>query len=105
MPESISQQAEQALELLLDILARLLLAFKEYRLGSCGFVDVLLDCLLKVAYEEPLTMLRRDWLKLLDLPEAQLDRLQRMYRRRKNRLYLRPNGMRSHHSVRALRLL
>lgn len=89
----------------MDILARLLLAFKEYRLGSCGFVDVLLDCLLKVVYEEPLTMLRRDWLRLMDLPEGKYDRLQRMYKRRRNKLYLRPNAMKSHHSVRALRLL
>lgn len=45
-----TSSTHSALETLLDILDRLLITFKQYNFASCGFVEVLMDALLKILY-------------------------------------------------------
>jgi hypothetical protein len=54
----------------MDVFARLLLTFKEYKNASCGFVDILIDSLLKILYEEPLSLLSRNWINGMEIAEC-----------------------------------
>jgi hypothetical protein len=100
-----TSSTHSALEMFLDILARLLLTFKQYNSASCGFVEVLLDTILKVLYEEPLTMIGRNWLEDVEMSDKERDVLMRMKRRHDSATYLRPHNFSSKHCQRALRML
>jgi hypothetical protein len=46
---------------LLNIINRLLDTFKEYNSPSCGFASNIIDCLLKIVYDEEYGLIDTDW--------------------------------------------
>lgn len=75
----------------MDIFARLLVTFKLYTSASCGFVDMLLDSLLKILFDEPVTMLGRNWIQFLEFPDKQKHILGKLESKHESRNYLRPH--------------